>query len=54
LAGRAPRANTAYVTTAAMRVLLDGYTVGLINLRTRHVFPPITVCAFPAAIAITA
>jgi hypothetical protein len=32
----------------------DGYTVELINLKTRHVFPPITVGAFPTAVAITA
>jgi hypothetical protein len=31
-----------------------GYTVELINLKTRHVFPPITVGAFPTAVAITA
>jgi hypothetical protein len=31
-----------------------GYTVELINLKTRRVFPPITVGAFPTAVAITA
>ena len=31
-----------------------GYTVELINLKTRHVYPPITVGAFPTAVAITA
>ena len=31
-----------------------GYTVDLINLKTRHVYPPITVGAFPTAVAITA
>ena len=31
-----------------------GYTVELINLKTRGVFPPITVGAFPTAVAITA
>jgi hypothetical protein len=31
-----------------------GYTVELINTKTRHVFPPIAVGAFPAAVAITA
>jgi hypothetical protein len=31
-----------------------GYTVDLINLKTRHVYPPITVGAFPTAVTITA
>ena len=31
-----------------------GYTVELINLKTRRVSPPITVGAFPTAVAITA
>jgi hypothetical protein len=38
----------------AVVVGLHGYTVELINLKTRHVFPPIAVGAFPAAVAITA
>jgi len=31
-----------------------GYTVELIYIETRHVFPPIAVGAFPTAVAITA
>jgi hypothetical protein len=31
-----------------------GYTVVLINLKTRYVLPPITVGAYPTAVAITA
>ena len=31
-----------------------GYTVELINLKTRHVFPRSRVGAFPTAVAITA
>jgi len=38
----------------AFRPAPYGYTVELINLKTRHVFPPITVGSFPTAVAITA
>ena len=31
-----------------------GYTVVLINLKTRHVYAPITVGGYPSAVAITA
>ena len=31
-----------------------GYTVVVINLKTRHVYAPITVGGYPSAVAITA
>jgi len=36
-------------------VVLDTYAgqVTLINIRTRHVFAPVTVAGFPAAVAIS-
>lgn len=42
--------------TGQTAVVLEpyGYTVVLINLKTRHVLPPITVGAYPTAVAITA
>jgi hypothetical protein len=42
--------------TGQTAVVLEpyGYTVGLINLETRPVLPPITVGAYPTAVAITA
>jgi hypothetical protein len=31
-----------------------GYTVVVINLKTGHAYPPITVGGYPSAVAITA
>ncbi|HEX4092941.1 MAG TPA: hypothetical protein VHZ33_29845 [Trebonia sp.] len=42
--------------TGSTAVVLEpsGDTVELINLKTRHVFPPITVGGYPSGLAITA
>jgi hypothetical protein len=47
---------TVITVTGQTAVVLEpyGYTVVLINLKTRHVLPPIPVGAFPTAVAITA
>jgi hypothetical protein len=47
---------TVMTVTGQTAVVLEpyGYTVGLINLETRPVLPPITVGAYPTAVAITA
>lgn len=47
---------TVITVTGQTAVVLEshGYTVILINLKTRHVLPALTVGAFPAAVAITA
>jgi hypothetical protein len=53
---QAPTPTPVITITGQTAVIVEpyGYTVELINLKTRHVFPPITVGAFPTAVAITA
>jgi hypothetical protein len=52
----APTPTPVISITGQTAVIVEpyGYTVELINLKTRHVFPPSAVGAFPAAVAITA
>ena len=47
---------TVITITGQTAVVIEpyGYSVELINLKTRRVFPPIAVGAFPTAVAITA
>ena len=47
---------TVITVTGQTAVVLEpyAYTVVLINLKTRHVLPAITVGAYPTAVAITA
>ena len=55
-AGPLARLPTVITITGQTAVVIgpDGYTVELINLKTRRVLPPIAVGAFPTAVAITA
>jgi hypothetical protein len=47
---------TVITITGQTAVVIEpyAYSVELINIKTRHVFPPIAVGAFPTAVAITA